>query len=131
MKKTAIAKKMTAIERETRGCERCRTSPETIVRVREIFDSSHSSFTLCRCSVCDQTYLEQFHEIVNWEGGGDDVYVYWTPLTKREAAQVSTRWTWNQLAELMHRRGRLVREQGERVYWSDYPYSTGDMMPPG
>jgi hypothetical protein len=115
---------------ETRGCKRCRSSPETIVQVRPLFDSSHSSFDLCRCSACGQNYLKQFHEIIVWEGGGDDVWFYWEPLTKKEAAEVSVKWPWNRLAEMMHRRGRLVQQNGE-IYWSDDKYSAGDLLPPG
>jgi hypothetical protein len=123
--------KKTSIEKDTRGCEQCRSSPGTIIPVRELLDSSHSTFTLCRCTACGQRYLKQFHEIVNWQGGGDDVWVYWMPLTRREASEVSARWSWNQLEALMHRRGRLVRENGVETYWSESPCSAGDMMPPG
>ena len=123
-------KNKSVMSKGTRGCTKCRTSPETIEPVRMLFDSSHSSFELCRCTACGQSYLKQFHEILDWVGGDDDVFFYWEPLTKREAAEVSPDWVCHRLAAMTHRRGRLVQDNGE-IYWSEDKYSAGDMLPPG
>ncbi len=130
------------------GCEQCRSVPSsrsslTIAPVRLLFDSSHSSFTLCRCPNCGQSYLEQFHEILDGDRdkGKDHVWVRWMPLTpdeKRdiealcpEDASARPDWLWGRLSDLMRRRGRLIEDPEGRFFWSSQPWDPGDLMPPG
>lgn len=133
--------------RKTSGCERCRSTPSSfddlaIVRVRLLWDSSHSSFELTRCESCRQGYLKQFHEILDWSGGEDDIWVRWMPLTAGEAAKIeaipefsvargNSGELWSRLEAFMHRRERLVYGPSGRFHWDSNPWDTGDMMPPG
>ena len=127
------------------GCTRCRSVPVrfedlSIVAVRILWNSSHSSFELWRCESCGQSYLNQFHEILDWSGGEDDIWTRWMPLTPEEKmdleaiAETSTDdprrgRLWNLLAELMHRRARLVLDPTAKFSWSPKPWDASDLMP--
>ena len=127
------------------GCERCRSTPTrfedlSIVPVRILWNSSHSSFELWQCKSCGQRYLNQFHEILDWSGGEDDVWTRWMPLASNEPAEVEAmcredhappEGLWNRLAQVMRRRERLVMDPQGRLYWSERPWDAGDFMPPG
>lgn len=107
----------------TRGCAKCRESSETIVPVRVLWDSSHSSFDLCRCEACGQRYLKQFEELQY--GDEDEIWTFWMALTPLEAADLAAVCPANPaerpaglregLAELMLRRDRLVMDPRGRL----------------
>ncbi len=129
------------------GCEVCNATPDDgAVRadlpfevVRRLHHSSHSGFYLCKCVNCGQPYLEQFHEIVDWKDGDDDIWVRWEPLTAGEVGRLNEQFPGedysgsecNELFEYMHFRRRLVRDFKGEYYWSDNPWDAGDMLPPG
>lgn len=129
------------------GCEVCNATPLDETKrddlpfqpVRRLHESSHSGFTLCKCSSCGQHYLQQFHEIVDWADGNDDIWVRWEPLTEEEVSKLDYMFpgeyydssSWNVLIDFMHLRCRLVWGREGRFYWSEHPWDAGDMMPPG
>lgn len=119
------------------GCAQCRkvpSKPEEVAfdRVSILWDRSHSNFELWRCRSCGQGFLKQFHEIVNWHGGDDDVWIRFTPLTdKEEAGLDAISGNWNKLAALMRRRERLVLHPDGGFRWDPDASDAGDLMPPG
>jgi hypothetical protein len=131
-----MKKKRTRKSGTTPGCERCRAVPSNarevaLVPIRAVWESSHSSFKLTRCESCGQRYLKQFHEIIDWGGGEDDVWIRWMPLTDEEEAGLDAiSGSWNQLAALMRRRARLVMHPDGEFRWGSHP-DAGDLMPPG
>lgn len=136
-----------SLPNETGGCPYCRAIPcesddFSLQELRTLYDSSHSSFTLFQCKHCGQPYLEQFHEIIDWSEGDDDIWMRWMPLTRTEVSEINKLVppgtdggrVWNELCAVMHRRGRLVwhpnGKPGGNFYWSDFPWDAGDLMPP-
>jgi hypothetical protein len=107
--------------------------------VRSLFDASHEGYSLYRCKQCGQPYLEQFHEIIDWSGGNDDIWIRWIPLTPEEVAEVDRLFpaeTANAanvhvLTSLMHRRRRLTCHPDGKFFWSDDGWDGGDLLPPG
>jgi hypothetical protein len=126
------------------GCERCRAVPASradlaLEQTRSLHSDCHEGFALYRCRQCGQIYLEQFHEIVDWVGGVDDLWQRWVPLTVDEVAEVERLCPTEteeydevpRLAALMHRRGRLTRDPLGRFRWSEHGWDAGDLLPPG
>ena len=128
------------------GCGVCRAMPTTrgdlpFAEVRRLLDASHINYSLVACTTCEQVYLWQFHEIVDWYSGRgeDDIWERWTPLTAEEVAEVERLFppgceAWEHLdvlTELMHRRRRLTKNPEGRLYWSEVPWDAGDLLPPG
>ena len=128
-----------------RGCDRCCAPPADgkppIEVVRPLWQSSHSSFELCRCTACGQPFLRQFHEVLDWGDGDDDVWTRWMPLMPDEVGELEAacpeadlprpRVDWNWLAAFVRRRGRLVRDPKGRLGWSEQPIDGCDLAPPG
>ena len=128
------------------SCEVCNLTPHKgaplddlpYKLVRTLYDSSHSSFELYECGKCKQIYLGQFHEIIDWNNGNDDIWMRWMPLAADEVERlnllvpsgVGNGSIWNQLYEFMKLRRRLVCDHRGEYHWADFP-DPGDMMPPG
>jgi hypothetical protein len=106
--------------------------------VRSLFAESHEGYALYRCKRCGQPYLEQFHEILDWSEGDDDIWIRWMALTPEELAEVNRLFpvetadagNVHVLASLMHRRRRLTRHPDGGYSWSD-GWDAGDLLPPG
>src|SRR5437868_2725304 len=105
------------------GCDRCRTPPPSrrelvLDHVRGLYYDSHEGYALYRCQNCAQVYLEQFHEVMDWVGGEDDLWQRWTPLTDDELTQIERLFPEEtedydevpSLTAIMHRRGRLTKD---------------------
>jgi hypothetical protein len=128
----------------TLGCDRCRTPPSSkteqiLEHVRGLYYDCHECYALYRCRDCAQTFLEQFHEIVDWVGAEDDLWQRWTPITDDELAEVDRLFPEEtddyadvpRLTALMHRRGRLTKDPEGAYYWSEDGWDPGDLLPPG
>lgn len=126
------------------GCNRCRTPPTSrdelvLEHSRGLYYDCHEGYALYRCRECAQIYLEQFHELVDWVGGEDDLWQRWTPLTDDELSEVERLFPEEtedydevpRLTALMHRRGRLTKDPEGTYYWSDDGWDPGDLLPPG
>ena len=59
-----------AIDAETRR----RRGSTVLEHVRGLYYDCHEGYALYRCRECTQIYLEQFHEIIDWFGGEDDLW---------------------------------------------------------
>lgn len=130
------------------GCPACRALPTSIqelqakfLMVRAYFDQSHDHFYLRRCKACDQYYLEQFHEIVDWTGsrGRDDMWSYWAPITAIEQRALDDRFSdgdadrsgLSVLHKIMHSRPRLTYDADNVFSWSPTTWTASDLLPPG
>jgi hypothetical protein len=135
---------MNAIAAQILGCERCRSAPASdsdllLESIRSLYDDSQEGYSLCRCRECAQVYLEEFHEIIDWAGGEDDLWLRWTPLTADEVAEVEVLFPNEtddyadvpRLTAIMHRRGRLTRDPEGSYYWLEDGWDPGDLLPPG
>lgn len=129
------------------GCEICQATPNKgacgddlpFIYTKELHFSSHSSFLLCKCRYCKQPYLHQFHEIIDWHGGHDDIFMRWVPLTDEDVVKLKKLVSpgdygssaWNELYRYMLIRRRLVQQPNGVFFWSDNEFDVCDMMPPG
>jgi len=125
-------------------CDQCRTPPVTrealvLEGVRTLYCDSHEGYSLYRCRCCGQIFLEQFHEILDWTNGNDDLWQRWTPLTTEESDEVDSLYPEETedygdvpyLAGLMRRRGRLTRDPEGAYYWNEQGVDAGDLLSPG
>ena len=121
----------TATEPMILGCDGCRTPPpvETelvLEHTRSLYIESHEGYALYRCRSCGQMFLAEFHEIIDWVGGEDDLWQRWMPLTAEELAEVDQLFPEEatdydevpRLTALMHRRGRLTKDPEGEFFWS-------------
>jgi hypothetical protein len=127
------------------GCPACRAVPASQaesrigVFVRNLFGDAHEGYTLMECEECRQPFLEQFQEITWLPGGEDDIWLRWMPLTEQERAEIDARipdetrddGLARELAKMMHRRTRLVRDPMGRFAWYDEAWDAGNLYPPG
>lgn len=126
------------------GCQQCRTAPATreelaLEGIRTLYSDSHEGYALYRCRDCGQIFLEQFHEILDWTHGRDDIWQRWTPLTTEESVEVDVLYPEETedygdvpyLAGIMRRRGRLTRDPEGTYYWNEEGSDAGDLLPPG
>ena len=126
------------------GCNQCQTrrrrESAVLDSVRTLYCDSHEGYSLYRCRCCGQIFLEQFHEILDWTNGDDDLWQRWTPLTTEESDEVDSLYSEETeddgdvpyLAGLMRRRGRLtLRDPEGAYYWNEQGVDAGDLVPPG
>jgi len=89
-------------------------------KVRCLHDARHSGFTLCRCGCCGQHYLAQFHEIVDWARGAEDMWLRLELPTTEEVVRHDEQFpgayynsaSWCELCSYMHLCRRPVLEHG-------------------
>ena len=135
---------MSEPQSEPLGCAVCRAVPASrddlrLERVRNLCEAPHEGYAIFRCPECRQPFLEQFQEITWLPSGEDDIWLRWMPVTAEELAEVERLFPQateddrdaHDLASLMHRRGRLVRDPLGRYSWSDQAWDAGNMYPPG
>lgn len=125
------------------GCSLCTSVPRDgdtshYQFIRSLLSESHEGYSLRRCRHCGQMFLVQFHEIVDWAHGEDDIWLRWMPLTREEIVEIESRFPRSGhtepdhvLSRMMHRRGRLVQDPNRKLYWSEGAWDAGDLMPPG
>jgi hypothetical protein len=125
------------------GCAHCQAGEPTrarqaLILVRSLWETPHLGFALFECRYCRQPYLEHFQEIIDWDGGGDDIWLRWMALTPAEAKALPAKADSpvpdnlvQDLSALMHRRRRLVKDPLGRLTWSETAWDAGDTLPPG
>ena len=53
--------------------------------VKTIYESSHDDESLSQCQNCEGYWFYRFSEYVNFDGGDDDITVWYSPITADEA----------------------------------------------
>jgi hypothetical protein len=110
-----------------------------LAHVRNLYEGPHESYALFACSACGQPFLEQFQEITWLPSGEDDIWLRWMPVTPQELAEIERLFptateddtNTHHLAQLMHRRGRLVLDPMRRFAWDGAAWDAGNLYPPG
>lgn len=98
---------------------------------RTLFDRSHFSVFVSRCSKCGQQFLRVFMEVVDWEAGDDSQAGVRIPITPGEAAGLKEFETANE-AELALR----AMDFSRRKLWWVHPkgkeastyWATGELV---
>ena len=54
--------------------------------IETYYDSSHLTRSLLQCNQCGQLYYHEFYEIVDWEGGNDQMFDTYIPVDSDKAA---------------------------------------------
>lgn len=55
--------------------------------LREFLDESHMTRSLLKCEECGQLYFYEFYEVVNFEGGEDDMFYKYIPVESEKIAE--------------------------------------------
>jgi hypothetical protein len=123
------------------GCVSCRAlgDDSLLDGGRCLFLDRHEGYHLCHCRQCGQPFLKQFHEILDWKEGKDDLWRRWLPLAPEELAEVERLFPFETedaanvhvLAALMHRRRRLTQHPDGQFFWAEDGWDAGDLLPPG
>lgn len=61
----------------------CCSSP-SVVTIKTVYDSYHDLEALCQCQSCEAFWFFRFHEYVNFDGGDDDLTVWYSLLTPEQ-----------------------------------------------
>ena len=99
---------------------------ETIERYVE---SNHFDLYLTRCRKCGQLYVGCFVEVLDYEQGLDDCWVFYLPVSQQQANKVRERTI---LAKKwLQKRRHITRHPEGLIFWSDWPEMAIEMGPYG
>ena len=79
------------------GCSECFAQTGRLKRpagktVQCLYESSHYDWAVMRCNTCSMPMLYYFYELVDWEDGNDEIYVFWSPLSEQEVRFLAERY---------------------------------------
>lgn len=81
--------------------------------VEIIHDSSHLTYRILRCKDCGAIFVYEFKEFMNFDGGGDEMYLTYVQVESEEAAK---KFVWDSI--------RMTKPQifqDSRDQWHVYP----------
>ncbi len=55
--------------------------------LREFIDESHMTRSLLKCDECGQLYFYEFYEVMNFDGGDDDIFYKYIPVESEKIAE--------------------------------------------